>query len=301
MSDAARVVRDRFLQRHEFISCPDEPKLLFVELASEETAKLAAQRGLAEGLGTRKGKGKGKMLLSLKDDGLLRTLKAGERETATHADFILSSKLERRNVPKHGKCIHLALCRVQCGRVYDMGKPHHTRRQDLPDGFDSAYDDQQCSYRLIRANTQLALPLFTVEVLVKIRQSMAEVPLYWSPDVASPFGLVKVTSAERAALKDALRPGGTLGGRDQREDGDYSGFRLKEAWRVEHPGLWGKYAAEKQNMKSQLETLQQTLPSPRLRGAMAQAASSLPAELDDTLNEVQLGMDLVTMEIMAVV
>ena len=191
---------------------------------------------------------------------------------------------------KNGKWMHLALCRVQCGRVYDLGKPHHTRQlaDKLPEGFDSAYDDQQCCYRLSQANIQLALPLFTLEVVVKIRQSIGEVPLYWSPDVASPFGLVHVSSAERSALKEALRPGGSLGGRDQREDGRYSGFRLKEAWRLEHPGLWGKYAAEKQNMASQLLQIQQALPSPNLRREMLEATRLLPAELDASLNEVQL-------------
>lgn len=212
------------------------------------------------------------------------------RIQARHADFSLSSRLERRDVGKNGKWMHLALCRVQCGRVYDLGKPHHTRKLNdrLCDGFDSVYDDEKCCYRLSQANIQLALPLFTMEVFVKIRTSMAEVPLYWSPDVATPFGLVQVTQAERSALKEALRPGGSLGGRDRREDGDYRGFRLKEAWRLEHPGLWGKYAAEKQNMASQLLQISRDLPSPKLRAEMVRATAQLPAELDESLNEVQL-------------
>ena len=204
--------------------------------------------------------------------------------------LFLSSRLERRDVGKNGKWMHLALCHVQCGRVYDLGKPHHTRKLNdkLCDGFDSVYDDEKCCYRLSQANIQLALPLFTMEVFVKIRTSMAEVPLYWSPDVATPFGLVQVTQAERSALKEALRPGGSLGGRDRREDGDYRGFKLKEAWRLEHPGLWGKYAAEKQNMASQLLHISRDLPSPKLRAEMVRATAQLPAELDESLNEVQL-------------
>lgn len=262
----------RFLQRHRFINCPADSKLLLVEMASEEMAQLAAFGGLAEGLGTRKGKGKGKTI------------------QARHADFFLSSRLERRDVGKNGKWMHLALCRVQCGRVYDLGKPHHTRKLNdkLCDGFDSVYDDEKCCYRLSQANIQLALPLFTMEVFVKIRTSMAEVPLYWSPDVATPFGLVQVTQAEGSALKEALRPGGSLGGRDRREDGDYRGFKLKEAWHLEHPGLWGKYAAEKQNMASQLLHISRDLPSPKLRAEMVRATAQLPAELDESLNEVYL-------------
>lgn len=126
---------------------------------------------------------------------------------------------------KHGKFLYLALCRVQCGRVYETGTRYHTRKLEdrLPEGFDSGYDGQQCCYRLSQANLQLALPLYTLEILVKVRQSHAEMPLYWSPDVAVPFGLVPVATAEVSALKAALRPGGSLGGRDRREDGDYSG------------------------------------------------------------------------------
>lgn len=126
---------------------------------------------------------------------------------------------------KHGKFLYLALCRVQCGRVYETGTRYHTRKLEdrLPEGFDSGYDGQQCCYRLSQANLQLALPLYTLEILVKVRQSHAEMPLYWSPDVAVPFGLVPAATAEVSALKAALRPGGSLGGRDRREDGDYSG------------------------------------------------------------------------------
>ena len=126
---------------------------------------------------------------------------------------------------KHGKFLYLALCRVQCGRVYETGTRYHTRKLEdrLPEGFDSGYDGQQCCYRLSQANLQLALLLYTLEILVKVRQSHAEMPLYWSPDVAVPFGLVPVATAEVSALKAALLPGGSLGGRDRREDGDYSG------------------------------------------------------------------------------
>jgi len=55
---------------------------------------------------------------------------------------------------------------------------------------------------------------------------------------------------------------------------------------LEHPGLWGKYAAERQNMANQLQAHGSSWPSPRLRQAMVEATSQLPADLDETLNEV---------------
>ena len=194
---------------------------------------------------------------------------------------------------KHGRKMHLALCRVQCGRVYEIGVRQHRRKIDdaVEQGFDSVYEKEGCRYRLRQANLQLALPEYTMEVLVRPKLHSGEIPPYWSPSASLPFALVPlpVTSEEHLALKEALRPGGSLGGRDQRETGRYSGFRLKQAWRLEHPGLWGKYTAEKQNMKNQFENLGHLgRPKPKIREEMKNATKKLPAELDGSINEVHL-------------
>ena len=220
------------------INCPGEVKRLFVQVASADMAALAGDAGLGLGLGVKKGKGKGKTI------------------QARHADFFLSSKMEQKRRKDGAKYVHLVLCQVQCGRVYEVRTHYHSRKLEdrLEDGFDSAYDRESACYRLSQANLQLALPVFILEVLVKPRLDLAAPPSYWTSD-ASPFALVPTTSAESNALQAALSPGGSLGGRDRREGGNYSTFRFQLAWRLEHPGLWGKYAAERQNMRNQLAHL----------------------------------------------
>lgn len=86
--------------------------------------------------------------------------------------------------------------------------------------------------------------------------------------------------------------GGTLGGRDQRTALDYSGFTLAHAWRVQHLGLWGKYAMERENLKKfELPSLESSgiqVPQIDLRPKFVDMARKLPAELDTSINEVYL-------------
>merc|ERR1719433_713043 len=120
-------------------------------------------------------------------------------------------------------------------------------------------------------------------------------PTYWTSKGAEEgrgWRVVPVNFSEEKALKKALEIGGTLGGRDTRELGSYSGLRLACAWRIEHPGLWGKYGAELWNMRSNdLQVLRESgldVPRIKIRQAMFDATKNLPGELDPDINEVYL-------------
>jgi hypothetical protein len=120
-------------------------------------------------------------------------------------------------------------------------------------------------------------------------------PFYWVAHGATqkrPWALVLASDEEVKALSGALAPGGTLGGRDQRTSLDYSGFKLSNAWRLQHFGLWGKYAMERENMKKfELPTLEGNgiqLPSLQLRRQYNIMISEMPAQLDPSLHEVYL-------------
>lgn len=105
-----------------------------------------------------------------------------------------------------------------------------------------------------------------------------------------PWVVVPVADAETEALRVGMVPGGTLGGRDQRTRLDYSGFRLVQAWRLQHPGLWGKYAMERENVRKleapSLEATGIPIPQVDVRRAYREVARKLPAPLDDVINEV---------------
>jgi len=116
-------------------------------------------------------------------------------------------------------------------------------------------------------------------------------PDYWGKVKESSPNLVLVTSAkEESALKKCLIPEGEVGkGRDVRQHGEYSRFRLACAWRLEHPGLWAKYAAEVLNLKTiEFPALKNRFPKMKLRNAFYEAYKSLPPELDGEINEVML-------------
>jgi hypothetical protein len=94
------------------------------------------------------------------------------------------------------------------------------------------------------------------------------------------------------ALKLAMSTSGSLGGRDQRTKLDYKGFRLACAWRIQHPGLWGKYAMERENMRSiEATALRESgidIPSVDIRSEYKSMKAALPANLDESINEVFL-------------
>lgn len=104
--------------------------------------------------------------------------------------------------------------------------------------------------------------------------------------------MVPVGAAEMEAFNTGFVMGGTLGGKDQKTALDYTGFTPYCAWRLQHPGLWGKYAMEQENIrKLELPSLQQggaRLPDPRLRQPFKDMATILPGTLDEGINEVYL-------------
>lgn len=86
--------------------------------------------------------------------------------------------------------------------------------------------------------------------------------------------------------------GGTLGGRDQRTGGSYSKLEPYSAWRLQHPGLWGKYAMERENMRSiEVKSLISSgvdVPKIDVRRTFASMTDNLPADLDGGINEMYL-------------
>lgn len=117
-------------------------------------------------------------------------------------------------------------------------------------------------------------------------------PSYWTSAQSDAWSLVPVGAGEMAAFETGFVTGGTLGGRDQRTALDYNGFAPYCAWRLQHPGLWGKYAMERENLrKIEIVALQKQgvpLPDARLRQPFKDMATMLPGRLDDSINEVFL-------------
>ncbi|CAJ1340416.1 unnamed protein product [Effrenium voratum] len=115
-------------------------------------------------------------------------------------------------------------------------------------------------------------------------------PSYWETMDADgpPWRVVAASPEESEVLKLAMVSGASLGGRDQRSPLTYKGFALHAAWRVQHPGLWGKYAMERENLrKIDLKSLP-SVERVKLRQEFVDVASRLPAALDSQLNEVFL-------------
>lgn len=118
-------------------------------------------------------------------------------------------------------------------------------------------------------------------------------PQYWAAAAgAAPWVVLQASDAEVAALRVGMTLGGTLGGRDHRTGGTYSKLEPYSAWRLQHPGLWGKYAMERENMRS-IEAKSLTLSSvdvPRIavRGPIVSMMDKLPADLDGEINELYL-------------
>lgn len=119
-------------------------------------------------------------------------------------------------------------------------------------------------------------------------------PSYWSgpPSSTRPWTLVPVTPGELDALRIGMVPGGSLGGRDHRTTLDYKGMEAVCAWRLQHLGLWGKYAMERENLKQyelkSLESAGITISQADVRPTFVNMADRLPAALDPKINEVYL-------------
>jgi len=119
--------------------------------------------------------------------------------------------------------------------------------------------------------------------------------MYWDRPPAGAqraWSLSPASDAEIAALRVGMELGGTLGGKDQRTALDYKGFDLARAWRIQHLGLWGKYAMERENLRkyeiTSLEANGIKLQHPQIRFKFQDMAQKLPGTLDASVNEVYL-------------
>lgn len=120
-------------------------------------------------------------------------------------------------------------------------------------------------------------------------------PSYWSdaPPVTRRWKVVPVGRAEWAALANvvALPPGNNLGGRDQRLAGSYSSFRLGQAWRIENRGVFAKYAAERQRLKSVIAACKaqgKRAPRAMVREVFWKALGNMTTGLESDVNELYL-------------
>jgi len=123
------------------------------------------------------------------------------------------------------------------------------------------------------------------------------VPEYWTnlQSGTTPqqlFRLVPAGEAEIEALRIGMTPGGNFGGRDQRASGNYTNLHLMCAWRIQHQGLWGKYAMEREYVqKFQVPYLNAngiSIPQVRIRREFQEMMRRLPAKLEAGINEVYL-------------
>jgi len=131
-------------------------------------------------------------------------------------------------------------------------------------------------------------------------------PTYWSgpPSSTRAWTIAPVSPSELDALKIGMVPGGSLGGRDQRTKLDYKGMEAVSAWRLQHLGLWGKYAMERENLKKyelkSLENVGIPIPAADVRDTMTNMAARLPGTLDPAINEVYLSHGTKPESIMAI-
>eukprot|EP00931_Biecheleriopsis_adriatica_P101914 TRINITY_DN76962_c0_g1_i1.p1 TRINITY_DN76962_c0_g1~~TRINITY_DN76962_c0_g1_i1.p1 ORF type:complete len:1086 (-),score=173.25 TRINITY_DN76962_c0_g1_i1:126-3038(-) len=209
----------------------------------------------------------------------------------------------RASASKAGK---LVLCDVLVGRTWAVQRGHRnfwqlgtTTAESLrADGYDSilAPSDKDHLEELAIYDAAAIRPQYIITYKMdSIASSPIQQPSYWTSKSAEEgrgWRAVPATANEKAALDNALQIEGSLGGRDTREPGRHSGFRLSCAWRIEHPGRWGKFSAERWNMKQNefplLRRSGLTIPKVKIRQASYNATRALPAELDDDLNEVYL-------------
>jgi len=200
----------------------------------------------------------------------------------------------------------LIMCDVLVGRSWPVQRSHAdfwqvatTTAETLrAGGYDSvlAPSDKDHHEELAIYDAAAIRPLYIATYKMEpMANSSVVQPSYWTSKGAEEgrgWRVMVATDLEQKALSKALAIGGSLGGRDTREPGRYSGFQLACAWRIEHPGLWGKLEAEKWQMKTNdwpvLRHSGVTIPKVKVRQAFYDATKGLPAELDGDLNEVIL-------------
>ena len=142
----------------------------------------------------------------------------------------------------------------------------------------------------------------------RLRPSLAQAekraqPSYWEKRLASKsadgFAVLPLNKSKDRltwqALEGMLRTDGSLLGygadfvhRYPTPRPSNLHFRLACAWRLEHPGLWEKYAVAQQQMLRDMKRLGRRAGTTGLRTEMARSASGLPASLLSEANEKML-------------
>ena len=124
-------------------------------------------------------------------------------------------------------------------------------------------------------------------------------PPGWTSDQAGPhpkreFEAVPIgpETATRAAIESCLR-GNDIGrgGRDAVTGRPYSRLEVVDAWRIENATLWGKFAAERMQVRATMQRLSKRararVATPHIRPGLARASATLRAEggYDSFINE----------------
>jgi hypothetical protein len=145
-----------------------------------------------------------------------------------------------------------------------------------------------------QARTQAAHAQAAQAELASLRSQAAFIPSYWGvpPQAPRRWNLSGVTHPEFSVLEAVVRlpSGHALGGRDMRQAGGHSGFKLCAAWRVENHNLFAKFETEKRRVQSMLQSgaIPGTHERLALRRPFFESMRQLPGKLDENVNEVYL-------------
>ena len=140
----------------------------------------------------------------------------------------------------------------------------------------------------------ICFSLICIVFQVKVRAQ----PSYWEHRLAAKnsdgFALLAVSTSEWSALTRFLdTDSAQLGrGRDVAQPEQYNQLKLARAWRLEHPALWEKYTAGKQQVCRDMGILRKAnirSHSHQTRSVRTERATArMPSCLDRTANEVML-------------
>eukprot|EP00397_Hematodinium_sp_SG-2012_P000261 GEMP01000261.1.p1 GENE.GEMP01000261.1~~GEMP01000261.1.p1 ORF type:complete len:1338 (+),score=346.47 GEMP01000261.1:3553-7566(+) len=195
------------------------------------------------------------------------------------------------------------VCDVLVGKKWTVGREHpdawtlvsETKQSMKTRGYDSlfAVQDGENPEQLAIYDARRVCARY----LIKYKRAsdnggLESVPLYWTTGALTEWKIKTVTGEEAEALKKCVVVGGSIGGRDTREEGSHEGVKYVLGWRLEHPGLWATYAGNRCAVKNiDFTSLHnQNIPTAavKIRDTMYRGYRMLPAILDPTINEVYL-------------
>lgn len=123
-------------------------------------------------------------------------------------------------------------------------------------------------------------------------QASLSVPEHWSGrDHPSGWALISVDTSTLATLKQLFqvrRPEQLGKGLDSHRYREYRSLRVHCAWRVEHPGLWLRYASEKMFMEQQLAVLEDQGFHRDIGSTSVLDCAALPGEFSEVVSETML-------------